>query len=64
MLGAPCRVISPHDDRLTRQLDQQYSLQVEIAQKQVAALIKQGTFRAPRAAVLLLLEAQEAGSTS
>ena len=47
--AAPTRAVNPHADDLSRQLDQKYALEVEIARKTVAALIAAGQFRAPRA---------------
>ena len=47
--AAPGRAANPHADSLTLQLDKQYEVEVEIAQKLVATLVAQGQFRAPRA---------------
>ena len=47
--AAPTRAANPFADDLTRQLDQKYALEVEMARKTAAALIAAGQFRAPRA---------------
>ena len=47
--AAPGRAANPFADQLTRQLDQDYQTKVQMAQKQVGALVAQGVFKAPRA---------------